>query len=134
MLFHSIHINIWLLSEKIFKFSKIIVHQIYSYKIPQKWCNARMTWVNELSISYVNNYNIMLMSKNNAACRRDDLSVDVASKIFSLYNYVSADTLTPVLASLCLQSCSKYYEGLFSFVCGQQQLIIMLPNIAASAA
>ena len=76
----------------------------------------------------------MLMSKNNAACRRDDLSVAVASKIFSLYNYVSADTLTPVLASLCLQSCSKYYEGLFSFICGQKQLIIMLPNIAASAA
>ena len=77
----------------------------------------------------------MLMSKNNAACRRDDLSVAVASKIFSLYNYVSADTLTPVLASLCLQSCNKSLDivfsttrvsSLFSSV-ERQQLIIMLP-------
>ena len=89
----------------------------------------------------MNNYNIMLMSKNNAACRRDDLSVDVASKIFSLYNYVSADTLTPVLASLCLQSCSKSLDIVVSTTrvsslssVERQQLIIMLPNIAPSAA
>ena len=62
------------------------------------------------------------------------MSVAVTSKIFSLYNYISADTLTPVLASLCLQSCSKSLDvvvsttslrGLFSFVCGRQQLIII---------